>query len=477
LSSGLTKFDIGYARRTLIILGLVVLTVFYIEIMLSPSIPTIRLQYGVTVAQASLILALYTVFGTAIAPVVGKLGDIYGKKKMLTYVLIAYSAMVTLTSFTTDFNSLLISRTFQGVGISIVPLAFSLAREEFPRELIPRAQALISGMIFTGIGVGLSGGAFISNYFGWQANYHVATPIVVVLTVVIIYSVRESPIRNPGAKLDYLGSAIFGASLAMVVLGLSQGSQWGWTSGPIVFLLMDGSALLLGLVIVEKQVKAPLLDFGQLGLRNVVVSNVLAVTTGTTIVLGFSSLAYKLEDIPPSGYGFDILTTGFYLLPIAIVVLLVAYPLGILNSKFGVKPFLILGSIIGGAGSILLSFESAAIQIPEFLSVISLGFGMLLTSRQILLVLSVRPTEMGAMTSLNQVFFNVGQSLGPAISAAFLTAYTYNVTLGGHTYTFPTTDAFQYTFLFGTVVFVVSLLVAVLAKEVIGRRPGSDLPS
>jgi MFS family permease len=472
-----STFDLGYARRTLVLFGLVVLTVFYVEIMMAPSTPKILLDYKVTLGETSLVLALYTVFGTAITPIVGKLGDIYGKKKVLTYVLIAYSAMVITTSFTPDFTTLLISRTFQGVGLTVIPLAFSLAREQFPRQMIPRAQAVISGMVFAGIGLGLSAGAFVSNYYGWQANYHIASPIVIALTALIISSVKESAFKNPHAKLDYIGSALFGASLAMIVLGLSQGSQWGWNSTPILTLLSVGGLLLVPLVLVERKIKDPLLNFAQLRVRNIAVSNILAFTTGNSIVLAFSSLVYKLEDAKPIGYGYDILTTGLYILPVAIVVLIVSYPLGVLNSKFGVKPFLLIGGAIGLVGSLLLSTESTAIQIPEYISVAALGFAMLMVSRQILLVLSAKPTEMASQTSINQVFFNVGQSLGPAISALILSTYASNVIFAGHTFSLPTAQAFEYTFWIVAATFIASFLVALLAKEVLSTKKHSALSS
>ena len=153
------QFDLKYANRNLILFALLAASVMYIEIMLTPSLPDIQKYYGVTYGQVSLILALYTVFGTAINPIVGKLGDIYGKKKILVYVLISYCVMVTLTSFAPNFNVLLISRTFQGIGLGIFPLAFSLVREEFPRNLVPKAQGLLSAMFGAGLALGLPLGA------------------------------------------------------------------------------------------------------------------------------------------------------------------------------------------------------------------------------------------------------------------------------------------------------------------------------
>ena len=171
--------DLRYARRSLVLFGLMVLLVYYIEMMMTASIPKILIEYHESLGKVSLILALYTIFGVALIPVVGKLGDIHGKKKVLMYVLVAYSIMVVSTSLTPNFTWLLISRTFQGVGITISPLALTLAREQYPRKMIAKAQGLISGMIFAGIGLGLSDGALVSEYWGWQTNYHIDAPKIV----------------------------------------------------------------------------------------------------------------------------------------------------------------------------------------------------------------------------------------------------------------------------------------------------------
>lgn len=333
-------FDLAYANRNLVLFSLLAASVMYIEIMLTPSLPSIENQYHVTIAQVSLILSLYTVFGTAINPLVGKLGDMYGKKKILTYVLISYSVMVTITSFAPNFNILIISRTFQGVGLGIFPLAFSLVREQFPRNLVPRAQGMLSAMFGAGLALGLPVGAFVANSYRWETNYHIATPFVIALTVLIFIVVKESPYRNPDAKMDYVGSGILGAALALVVLGLSEGSYWGWTSAPVLGLILVGLVLFVPLVPYEMRLKeAAVLNFAQLRIRNVLVSNVIGVITGMGMLLAFQSIVFQLEEGKPVGYGFNIFMTGLYLLPLAIVMLVVAYPVGILISRSVSSPF------------------------------------------------------------------------------------------------------------------------------------------
>lgn len=468
-------FDLAYANRNLVLFSLLAASVMYIEIMLTPSLPSIENQYHVTIAQVSLILSLYTVFGTAINPLVGKLGDMYGKKKILTYVLISYSVMVTITSFAPNFNILIISRTFQGVGLGIFPLAFSLVREQFPRNLVPRAQGMLSAMFGAGLALGLPVGAFVANSYGWKTNYHIATPFVIALTVLIVIVVKESPYRNPDAKMDYAGSGILGAALALVVLGLSEGSYWGWTSVPVLGLILVGLVLFVPLVPYEMRLKeAAVLNFAQLRIRNVLVSNVIGVITGMGMLLAFQSIVFQLEEGKPVGYGFNIFMTGLYLLPLAIVMLVVAYPVGILISRVGVKLFLISGSVIGAIGFLLLARANSAIEIAEYLSIASVGLAFLFVSMQNLLVLSVKPQEMGLVTSMNTVFRNVGQSLGAPVAGSILSTFTFAVVVDSIVVHPPTALAFQYTYYIAAATFVVGIVISLLGREVMGKKAKSE---
>ena len=468
-------FDRKYANRTLVLFAVLAASVMYIEIMLTPSLPKISSDYHINSAQASLILSLYTVFGTAINPIVGKMGDMYGKKRILTYVLVAYCVTVTATSFAPNYTTLLITRTFQGIGLGIFPLAFSLVREEFPRDLIPRAQGMVSAMFGAGIALGLPVGAFVANAFGWQANYHIATPFVIVLTIIIVYTVKESIYRNPKAKMDYVGAGLLGLALALIVLGLSQGADWGWYSVPVIGMMVSGALVFVPLVMYERRRSDPLLNFKQLAVRNVLVSNIIGVVVGIGMLLAFTSIVYQLENPKPAGYSFDIFTAGLYLLPMALTMLVVMLPVGIMISKIGTKPFLFAGGIIGAIGFLMLSTVTKAIQIPEYLIVASVGMAMLMASMQNLLVLSVKPQEMGLQTAMNTVFRNVGSSLGAPISGSILSTFTFIVILSSGTYHLPTETAFKYTYYVAALAFFLAFVAAFFAREVIGKKAKSEL--
>lgn len=468
-------FSESYANRVIVLFSLLAAFVLFVDIMLTPSLPKIAEQYKVSIAEVSLIISLYTVFGTAVNPVIGKLGDIYGKRKVLIYVLVIYSIMVAITSFATNFTILLISRTVQGVGLGIFPLAFSLVREQFPREKVPRAEGILSAMFGAGAAFGLPIGASIANSYGWQANYHVALPFIAGLTILIYFMVRESTFTNRTARLDYAGAVWLGGGLAAIVFGLSEGATWGWTSLSVLGLIFGGFVSLLPLVVYERRVTEPILNLKLLAIRNVLVSNVVGLSSGAALFLAFQSITYKLELPPPTGYGFDILVTGLYLLPLAVAILVVAIPVGHLVTRYGAKPFLYAGSIIGGLGFLLMATATSAAQIAEYLVIVSVGLAMQLVPSQNLLVLSVQKRQMGLATSLNTVFRNIGSSLGAPIAGSLLSTFVISYTIDGQTVSLPTQAAFQYAYYIAVVGFVVALVVSLLGQEVIGKRANKQV--
>ena len=463
-------FSEAYANRVIILFSLLAAFVLFVDIMLTPSLPSIARQYKVSIATVSLIISLYTVFGTAVNPVIGKLGDIYGKKKVLIYVLVIYCVMVAITSFANNFTLLLVSRTFQGIGLGIFPLAFSLVREQFPRERVPRAEGILSAMFGAGAAFGLPIGAWIANSYGWQANYHAALPFIVGLTILIYFIVRESNFTNLMAKLDYVGALWLGAGLAAIVLGLSEGASWGWTSAPVLGLIFGGIISLFPLVFYERRVAEPILNLKLLAIRNVLVSNVVGLSSGAALFLAFQAITYKLELPPPAGYNFDILTTGLYLLPLAVTILIVAIPVGRLVAKYGAKPFLYAGCALGAVGFYLLSTATSADQIAVYLVVASAGMAMQLVPSQNLLVLSVQRKQMGLATSLSTVFRNIGSSLGAPIAGSLLSTFAVTYVIHGQTISLPTQTAFNYSYYIAVLGFAVALVVSLFAQEIIGKR-------
>ncbi|MCD6559394.1 MAG: MFS transporter, partial [Palaeococcus sp.] len=130
-------YDLSYAKRAVAVLVLLPLIVMYTEAVLIPSLPTIQKEFGITPGDASWILSIYLLVGTVSVAIMGKLGDMYGKKRMFVVALSFYTAGVILNGFAPSYEWLLFSRGMQGIGMAIFPLGFSLVREEFPPEMVP----------------------------------------------------------------------------------------------------------------------------------------------------------------------------------------------------------------------------------------------------------------------------------------------------------------------------------------------------
>ena len=459
----------------MIVLAGIVMTVLYIEGMLTPSLPTIQAEFHVDEAQVSLIISAYAVSGVALSPIVGKLGDIYGKKRLLATVMLAYAAAVSVTGFSPSFSFMVAARTIQGVGLTIMPLGMSLVREEFPRDLVPRAQGLLSAMFGVGFAVSLPLGSFVSQNYGWRDTYHSAIPFVLLLTVLVLLTVRESEYRRPGTRVDFVGAALIGGALAAIVTGLSQGQAWGWQSTATLTTLGIGGALLVPFVVYEwrwrQKGRDPIIDPRLLGERNVAVTNLVITVAGLGMYLALFALIYQFEYPTLSGgynHAFpriNILNAGLDIIPIALAMIVVAALASIVVSKTGVKPLALGGAGLTAAGFLIVSRATTLDQALLYETVIGAGIALLNASIINLLVLTVDPRDMGQATAMNNVFRNLGGSVGAPIAGSVLATYTTASMFGP----LPSHGAFELVFAIAAGTTLAGGLFVVLGQEVLGR--------
>lgn len=461
-------YDRKYAYKVMGILVGLVLVVMYIEGMLTPSLGSIQKTFnGITAAQVSLVLSMYMVGGVAITPIVGKLGDIYGKRKMLIVTLIIYAAAVSVTGFSPNFTFMIVSRTIQGIGLSVMPLGFALVREEFPRELIPKAQALISAMFGAGFAISIPLGSLVSDEYSWRWTYHSAIPFVVALVIISYFVIKESRYKRPEVKIDYVGAASLAISLSLFVFALSEGATWGWTNFKTLGLALAGVAILVPLVLYElkytKRGGEAILNFKLLAIRNVLVANVILTIAGLGMFLSMQALTYRfLYD-----FGDSILTTGLSLVPFAVGTFILGPIAGILVSRTGVKPLSIIGAVVSAAGFLLEATLPGygGVLIYEFL----IGAGLSLLNGTLInfIVLTVRPKDMGLATAMNGTFRSLGSSIGAPVAGSILATYAILLPSGSINYS---STAYTYIFVIAGVVFLLAALMVPLGQEVLGRR-------
>src|SRR6476469_2835924 len=175
----------SYAWKVLVILSCIATMVMYAETMLIPAIPTLIKDFHISYGLSSWLLTAYLISGAVMTPIAGKLSDIYGRKKMLLIIMAIYAGGVITGGFAINIYTLIITRVIQGFGMAMFPIAFSMVRDQFPREKVSIAQGIITSMFATGAVLGLSIGGIIIQNFGWRMTFFTLIPISLALLLII----------------------------------------------------------------------------------------------------------------------------------------------------------------------------------------------------------------------------------------------------------------------------------------------------
>jgi MFS family permease len=446
-------YDAKYGRKVLLILAAMALMVTYVETMVLPAFSNFESFFHVTEASTiAWILSAYLLVGVVVTPIFGKLGDIYGKKRMLLIAMGVYAIAVSVAGFTPNIGAafglslpnqiyvLIAVRAMQGVGMAMFPLGFAMLPEVFPPARVGQAQGLLSGMFAAGAAAGLVGGGYIAQNYGWQLTYHTVIPVAVLVIILAFVYIRESQIRY-ARKIDFPGVASLGIGLTLLMLGITEGAYWGWTNftsvkldgiswGVPEFLILAAVAFAFFLYW-EPRAPNPVVSFQSLRERNILVSNINGVIVGMAMFLLFTILII-LGEYPSPGFGLTELNAGLILVPAVISMLVTGPFLGRAISKYGPKPIMNLGFALitlGGLG--LAAFNRSTLEVGVIAIPMMVGNVAVLISMSNVIVLSVDPKTMGIQTGMNQTFRNLGSALGPVLVTSILASYAFTQTLGG----------------------------------------------
>jgi MFS family permease len=446
-----TPYDARAARAVLIVLALMALMVTYVETMVIPAFGAFTTFFDNAPATTVVwIISAYLLVGTVATPIFGKLGDKYGKKRMLLLVMSLYAVAVSLAGFSPNIGAafgldrasqiyvLIGIRAFQGLGMGMFPLAFAMLPEVFPASRVGSAQGIVSGMFAAGAAIGLVGGGYIAFQFGWPLTYHTVIPVAVVLVVLAYFILRESPYLHPAA-LDLPGISSLGIALGTAMFALTEGAYWGWGSvdavrwggvpiGVVQFFVIALVALVF-FVGWELRTPNPVVSFAALKKRNIWVSNVNGVFVGIGMFLTFIALVILIEYPFPPGFGFNDFDMGLSALPAALGMLAFAPLWGRLIGRQGPKPVTLAGFAIMGLGALgLFLFHANVYEVALFTIPTLVGNVAILIAMSNIIVLSVGRHELGIQTGMNQTFRNLGSAVGPVLAAtvlaSFLTPYT-----------------------------------------------------
>jgi MFS family permease len=356
--------------------------------------------------------------------VLGRLGDMVGKKKILLVVLALLIVGSLIAAVTSSLAVMIVARTVQGGGGAIFPLAFSIIRDEFPRQRVAGAIGVLSALIGVGAGVAIVIAGPIVDHLSIHWLFWLPGGMTVIAFAATLLLVPESPIRSPG-RIDPLAVATLSAWLIALLVAVSEGEQWGWSSARVLGLFALAVVAFAAWIAVETHVEQPLVDVRMMRIPAVWWTNISAALFGFGMYSIFLVVPEFLQTPPSAGYGFgaSITKSGLVLLPQSGAMLVAGILTGRFAARFGSKVPLVAGSIFSGAGMLLPAVAHGSEgDFYASMALVGLGIGFAFSAMSNLVVEAVPAGQTGVATGMNANVRTIGGAIGSTVVASIITS-------------------------------------------------------
>ena len=443
------------------------------QTMVAPALPEIQRELDTSTTTVTFVLTAYLLTASVATPIIGRLGDMFGKERMLVVTLCLFGLGSTVAALSHSIGILIAGRAIQGVGGATFPLAFGIIRDEFPAERVATGIGLISATFGIGGGAGLVLSGVIVDHLSYEWIFWLALVAVVVAIIATHLFVPESPIKSP-ARIDWLGAAFLSTGLAALLIAVSEAPAWGWGSGRTIGLFAGSLVVLALWAVYELRVPHPLVDMRMLAERGVWTTNLTAFLVGFGM-FGSFILVPRFVQVPPRagfGFGANVTEAGLFLLPSALVMLVAGPASGWLGTRHGSRVPLLIGT-----ATCVLSFSFLAIAHAEHWEIylgttlMGVGIGFAFAAMANLIVEAVDRSRTSVATAMNTIMRTIGGSLGGQITASLVAA---NVVAGT---SLPAERGFTLAFAISAVGVGTAFLAALRIPRRLPYAPGAPLPT
>jgi len=397
-----------------------------LQSLVAPALRTIQVDLHTSTTTVAWVFTGYLLSASVATPIVGRLGDMFGKKRMLVVTLAIVAAGTLVAALATSIGVLILGRVIQGAGGAIFPLSFAIIRDEFPRERVPTGIALISALLGVGAGLGIVLAGPITQHLSYHWLFWLPLAPVVAAGVAAYVVIPESPVRAPG-RIDWAGAVLLTGWLVTLLLGVSEGPAWGWGSARVLGLFAVAAVLVVLWVRTEQLIEGPLVDMRMLRLHTVWTTNLTGLLLGAGMYSSFVLIPefVELPVLGGVGFGSSVTQAGVFLLPSTLGILLVGPLAGRLSSSVGAKVPLVAGCFLTAAAyTFVAAAHDAPWQIYVCTATMGAGIGFAFGAMANLIVAAVRPEETGVATGMNTIVRTIGGSLGSQVSASVVASPT-----------------------------------------------------
>ena len=430
------------SRMILAVLSLGGISYALLQSLVVPALPQIQESLHTSESAVGWMLTAFLLSASITTPILGRLGDMYGKDRLLMIVLVTLAVGTLISAVASSLPLLIFGRVIQGAGAGVFPLAFSIVRDEFPHERVPGALGLISSLLGIGAGAGVVLAGIITQQLSYHWLFWFPLGLIAVTAFLTWRYIPESPVKSP-AQINYGAAALMTLGMSGLLLGITETSTWGWGSPKTVGLLAIGALIILLWIREELRSREPLVDMRMMGIRGVWTTNTAAFLIGVGMYSSFILLPEFVQSPPSSGYGFgaSVTVAGLYLLPATMAILIVGQMAGIIERRIGSRGALIGGTLFALACYVMLVVDrSQPFEIYVAAGLLGIGIGLSFSAMANLIVENVRQEQTGVATGMNAVTRTLGGAFGGQLAATLLAS---NLALNG----IPTDSGFALSFL------------------------------
>jgi MFS family permease len=421
-----------------------------------PALPTMQHALHASETEITWMLTAYLLSASVGTAILGRLGDMYGKERLLIVTLVILALGTLLAALSSSLAVIVLARFVQGASGGIFPLAFGIVRDEFPREKVAASIGLLSSILGVGAGVGIVLSGVIVEHLDYHWLFWIPLAATVIAALATWRFIPESPVRVPG-RINWLAAALMTLGISMVLLAISETTTWGWGSAKTLGLLAAGLAVSGVWIAVEARSRDPLVDMTMMRVRGVWTTNLAAFLLGAGMYASFIVFP-QFAQLPKStgfGFGASVVVSGLYLLPSTIGMTALGIYAGRISRRFGSRAALLSGTVFTTAAFALLAIDHRhPIEFLIAAALLGVGIGQAFAALGNLIIEAVPRSQTGVATGMNTVMRTLGGALGGQLSATFIAAHTAR----GR----PAVTGFTETFVMATGFLVVCLLAGAL---------------
>lgn len=444
----------------------------FMQTLVTPIFPRLPELLHTTQADASWVLTATLLAAAISTPISGRLGDMYGKRRVMIGLLAILLAGSVISAFSDTLIPMIVGRVFQGVGLGVIALGISILRDVIHPRNLGGAIALVSATLGVGGALGLPLAATIAQFLDWHVLFWLAAGLGALAIVLVVMIIPVSTLRV-GGRFDLVGALGLAVGLVGVLLAVSKGTEWGWNSPLTLGLLGGGLAVLLVWGLFELRIREPLIDLRVAGRRPVLLTNLTSITVGFAFFVVSAALPIVLEAPAGStvGLGLPLIPSSLCLMPLGLVMFVMSPVAARLSAARGPRTSLILGGIIITVGFGLgIVFLDQIWHVILISTITGLGVGFAYAAMPTLIMRAVPPTETAAANGLNSVMRTLGSTLSATVVGVILSTHL----VVQDSVATPSRFAFAIVFAMGAAVVLAGVVIALFIPR---RSPNYDTAS